>query len=116
MSSADQVIDELAANAKPDDLPRVDRQFADKLARLEADGGGPAEMVDRLRVMWQMLKAPDDVVPWGSKAQIMAAMTYFASPIDLVPDILGKLGYVDDAVVVRVVWQRIQPAVERFQR
>ena len=116
MSTPEQVIDELAGKATPDDLARLDRPFTDKLSRLEADGRLDADALDRLRLMWRMLRAPDAVVPWRAKALIMAAVTYLVSPIDVIPDPIGKLGYLDDARVVRLVWNRIEPAAAVFQR
>jgi uncharacterized membrane protein YkvA (DUF1232 family) len=116
MRTPDQVIAELADNAKPDDLARLDRPFADKLARLEEDGRLGAEPLEKLRVMWQMLRSPDADVPWKAKALIMAAVSYLVSPVDAIPDPLGKLGYLDDAQVIRLVWDRIEPAAADFQR
>ena len=103
------MIDQLADRARPDDLARLDRPFADKLARLEADGRLEADTLEKLRLMWQMLRAADTDVPWKAKALIMAAVSYLVSPIDAIPDPLGKLGYLDDARVVRLVWSRIEP-------
>jgi uncharacterized membrane protein YkvA (DUF1232 family) len=112
--SPEAVVSKLADAASPDDVPKVDRQFADKLARLEASGQASGEMIDRLRVMWSMLKADDSVVPWRSKALIMAALGYFVSPFDAIPDVAGKLGYMDDARVVAVVWGKIEAARQAF--
>lgn len=105
-----EVIEELAARATPADVDKVSRQFADKLARLQADGRLPAEVVGWLQTMWGMLKAPDQVVPWGAKARIMAALTYFVAPVDLIPDLAGKVGYLDDVQVVRLVWRSVADA------
>ena len=110
----EEVVADLAGSASPDDVPKVDRQFADKLARLEESKKASGEMIDRLRVMWAMLKAPDDAVPWRDKALIMAAISYFVSPIDAIPDVAGKLGYMDDAKVVSIVWNRIEAARQAF--
>ena len=41
----------------------------------------------------------------------MAALTYLVSPVDLIPDIAGKLGYMDDAQVTRLVWRSIADVV-----
>lgn len=112
--SPEEMVSELAGSASPDDIPKVDRQFADKLARLEATEQASSEMIERLRVMWAMLKADDKQVPWRDKALIMAALSYFVSPIDAIPDVAGKLGYMDDARVVAFVWGRIEAAREAF--
>lgn len=116
MSTPDQLIAELADKAKPDDLARLDRPFADKLARLEEDGRLGAEPLEKMRVMWQMLRSPDTDVPWKTKALIMAAVSYLVSPVDAIPDPLGKLGYLDDAQVIRLVWSRVETAAADFQR
>jgi uncharacterized membrane protein YkvA (DUF1232 family) len=106
-SREEQVIDELAAKAAPGDVDKVSRQFTDKLARLQAEGKLAGDVVDKLQAMWSMLQAPDDKVPWSAKAKIMAALTYFVSPVDVIPDIAGKAGYLDDAQVVRLVWRAV---------
>jgi len=116
MSTPDQVIDTLADQAVPDDLSRLDRPFAAKLARLEQDGRLAADTLEKLRLMWQMLRAPDSAVPWKTKALIMAAVSYLVSPVDVIPDPIGKVGYVDDAQVVQLVWKRIEATATAFRR
>jgi len=110
----ESAVDELAGRAEPGDIAKVDRQFAEKLARLEESEVASSEMLDRLRVMWAMLKTDSDGVTWRDKALIMAALSYFVSPVDAIPDIAGKLGYMDDARVVAIVWDRIEAARKAF--
>jgi uncharacterized membrane protein YkvA (DUF1232 family) len=109
-------LEQLAAESKPEDFRKIDRQFASKIEQLEADGKAPRSMLEQLRTLWEMLKAPDDVVSFKSKTWIMAAMTYFVSPLDLVPDLLGFLGHVDDAIVVRIAWARVASDIAGFER
>lgn len=40
--------------------------------------------------------------PWRSIATITAAVLYFVSPLDLIPDPIPVVGYLDDIVVVRL--------------
>ena len=42
----------------------------------------------------------DPRVPWYVKAAAMAIAAYALSPIDLIPDFIPVLGYLDDLVVV----------------
>lgn len=107
------VLDELAAASKPEQLVELDRQFEAKLQRVAADA--PAEMLDQLRVLWRMLKVPDDTVKWPAKALIMGAISYFVSPIDLIPDGLGKAGYLDDQLIVRLVYGRLGDEIAAFR-
>jgi uncharacterized membrane protein YkvA (DUF1232 family) len=114
---ARQWIDEHAAAARPEDLSKIDLQFEERLRRLEAAGDkAPNELAARLRLFWEMLKAPDDVVPWRAKGLLMAATVYFVSPIDLIPDALGRAGTLDDALVVAIVHRRVSKEIEAFRK
>lgn len=55
------------------------------------------------------IAARDPRVPWYAKALAMAVAAYALSPIDLIPDFIPVLGYLDDIVIVplgilAVVW------------
>ena len=42
----------------------------------------------------------DSVVPWHRKAIVIAALVYFISPLDTIPDIAPLFGYLDDLGVI----------------
>jgi len=42
----------------------------------------------------------DPRVPWYAKALIAATVGYALSPIDLIPDFIPVLGYLDDLIIV----------------
>jgi uncharacterized membrane protein YkvA (DUF1232 family) len=46
------------------------------------------------------LAARDPRVPWHAKAIAAAVAAYALSPIDLVPDFIPVLGYIDDLLIV----------------
>jgi uncharacterized membrane protein YkvA (DUF1232 family) len=46
------------------------------------------------------LAARDPRTPWYAKALAGAVAAYALSPIDLIPDFIPVLGYLDDAVIV----------------
>jgi uncharacterized membrane protein YkvA (DUF1232 family) len=46
------------------------------------------------------LCARDPRVPWPAKALALAVAAYALSPIDLIPDFIPVLGYLDDLIVV----------------
>jgi uncharacterized membrane protein YkvA (DUF1232 family) len=69
--------------------------------------GAPAGLLARLRLLWLVLR--DFVggrypLPWKAVAALAAAALYVVSPIDLIPDFLGPLGFTDDALVVALTW------------
>jgi uncharacterized membrane protein YkvA (DUF1232 family) len=112
---AERIVRELAARERPEDVRKVDRQFGERLERLEKEGRAPREMLDQARVLWKMLAAPDEVVSFGAKAMIMGALGYLVSPLDVIPDGLGYAGHLDDAMVIRFVYGRLGPEIEAFR-
>ena len=61
------------------------------------------------------LAARDPRVPWYAKAIAVAVAAYALSPIDLIPDFIPVIGYLDDLVIVplgiALVVQMIPPHV-----
>jgi uncharacterized membrane protein YkvA (DUF1232 family) len=54
----------------------------------------------RRDVLALWLAARDPRVPWHAKAVAGAVAAYALSPIDLIPDFVPVLGYLDDLVIV----------------
>ncbi len=48
------------------------------------------------------LAARDPRVPWYAKALAVCVVAYAVSPIDLVPDMIPVLGYLDDLVLLPI--------------
>lgn len=53
-------------------------------------------------------------IPIGSIIAITSALLYFLSPIDLVPDSIPFLGYIDDAAVISVCCKLVGSDVEEY--
>jgi len=51
-----------------------------------------------LATLWRAFMAPE--TPWHLKALMLLVPAYLLSPIDLIPDVVPFLGWVDDFVVV----------------
>ncbi len=70
---------------------------------------GPDSFLVRLRTWARSIKrdvvalylaARDPRVPWYAKLAAAAVVAYALSPIDLIPDFIPVLGYVDDVILV----------------
>jgi uncharacterized membrane protein YkvA (DUF1232 family) len=61
------------------------------------------------------LASRDPRVPWYAKALAVAIAAYAASPIDLIPDFIPVIGYLDDLIIVplgiALVIRFIPPAI-----
>ena len=81
-----------------------DQGFLRKLARYALRLGRP--VVEQLYALYFMLRAEE--TPMRSKMVIVGALLYFVSPLDLVPDILGPLGFSDDLAVIAMVFKQVK--------
>ncbi|GAB7541934.1 hypothetical protein CS8_015970 [Cupriavidus sp. 8B] len=90
----------LALGAVPvmDDV-RIHMLRSDFLPRLAARARAWAREVKRdVHAVW--LAARDPRTPWYAKALALLVAAYALSPIDLIPDFIPILGYLDDVVLV----------------
>jgi len=54
-------------------------------------------------------------VPWKSLIMAIAGLLYFLDPIDIIPDFIPVVGYLDDGVVLTFVAKAIHSDLERFR-
>ena len=54
-------------------------------------------------------------IPTRSILAIIAAILYFVTPIDVIPDILLGLGFADDAAVIAFTVKQIQDDLEKYK-
>ncbi len=55
-------------------------------------------------------------VPWRTITYVVAAILYFINPLDLLPDMLIGIGFVDDAAVVHAVVRSLHGDLEAFRK
>ena len=55
----------------------------------------------------------DPVLPRSAKLALAAAVVYLASPLDIVPDVVPFLGYVDDVLIGAIVVDGVLRWVDR---
>src|SRR5665647_2641654 len=75
----------------------------------KTDGGVDISMWNRLKDWARRMKRDtlalylarrDPRVPWHAKAMAMVTAAYALSPIDLIPDFIPVLGYLDDLIIL----------------
>lgn len=55
-------------------------------------------------------------VPWRTVVALLGALVYFVNPLDVVPDALPIVGYLDDATIVAWVLHSVRTDLQRFRR
>jgi uncharacterized membrane protein YkvA (DUF1232 family) len=46
---------------------------------------------------------------------VLAALSYFNNPQDIIPDDVPVLGYLDDAIMIELLTRELRPEVEAYQ-
>lgn len=54
-------------------------------------------------------------IPWWSIASIAFALLYVFNPIDIIPDFIPVVGYVDDALVVAACLSLVEADLENYK-
>jgi uncharacterized membrane protein YkvA (DUF1232 family) len=54
----------------------------------------------KIEIIALLLASRDPQVPWQAKLVVALVVAYAASPIDLIPDFIPVLGYLDDLVIL----------------
>lgn len=73
----------------------------------------------KLKLLFQMLKDYKDKkytdTPWKSMASITFGLLYLLNPLDLVPDFIPIIGYIDDATVLTFTFKLIESDIEKYE-
>ena len=68
-----------------------------------------------LRMMTAWAQRSYQRVPWTVLLLVTGAVVYFVAPIDLIPDALIGIGFVDDVAVVTAVVRTVRDELDRFR-
>ena len=99
----------------PKDLEKVmaDAQTA------EEKGGKLGDQIENFKLLWSLLKdyynGTYRNVPWKFIAAIGFAVAYLISPIDVIPDFIPLVGYVDDAAVFGLAVKSFMSEIEEYK-
>lgn len=73
-----------------------------------------AEGLLQLKVLLDMLKDSEWGVSDIERESIMSAMTYFSDPIDLIPDHIPGIGFLDDAMFVEIITRELHIELKAY--
>jgi len=91
-----------------DDAMRKAEQHEGRLKRIWGD------LQALLRLLSAWLKGAYRDVPWKTMVLVLAELIYFVNPLDMIPDALLGIGYLDDATVLAWVIRSVKRDMDRF--
>ena len=85
----------------------------------EEKGGKLGDQIENFKLLWSLLKdyynGTYRNVPWKFIAAIGFAVSYLISPIDVIPDFIPLVGFVDDAAVFGLVVKSFMSEIEEYK-
>ena len=96
------------------------QEITDAASKLLQDGKDnklPAFISERLSKIDSMVSMVNDAgfgMEEADKKRVLACLTYFANPKDIIPDNVPVLGFLDDAIMIELVVRELQHEVEAY--
>jgi len=72
------------------------------------------DRLQRLESMVNMVRDEDWSLPRAQRNRVLCALVYFCDPEDLIPDSIPGLGYLDDAIMIELVFRELRHEIEAY--
>ncbi|HET8699335.1 MAG TPA: YkvA family protein [Gammaproteobacteria bacterium] len=96
------------------DLIAGARRLLQRAGAATAPGCVQARLTD-LGVLLDMLEDPEWPLPDANRRRIVAAVSYFATPKDMIADAIPGIGYLDDALMAELVMRDLKHEVDGYR-
>ncbi len=119
-AEAEHAVRSAAENMDENDISEAAVTGGQKMDKLNKNRPGPlVEMWEDLKTLIAMVSdyATGEYreIPWSSITMAAAAVVYFVSPIDLIPDFIPGLGFLDDAAVIAFCVKVLREDIARYR-
>ena len=97
------------------------REITDAASKLLVDGHKvalPHFIAERLAKLDSMIAMTQDEgfsLPEEDRQRVLACLTYFANPQDIIPDSVPVLGFLDDAIMIELCVRELQHEIEAYE-
>ncbi|MGH7295729.1 MAG: YkvA family protein [Polyangiaceae bacterium] len=105
------------ASVRAEDVEAVRQGVPEKLAQMRSllRGGKLGNLLRDVRTLFELLTDRSFPVPWSTTAAVVFGLAYFLMSVDLIPDVLPVVGFLDDAAVLAEVVYLVSGDIRRFR-
>jgi len=99
------------------DLKKIDRKKKrlKKILSLKAFSDKRQKIKLLIELLKQYRTGEYKIIPWKSVAAIIFTLLYIINPLDIIPDVLPFVGYVDDLSVFMALYKLIDKDIEAYK-
>lgn len=105
-----------AADQDPAEIIKAVKALIDRVRQTKKTPGFVTEAVTILEDLVKMFLDEDYEVPKGPRSEVLGALAYFANPEDLIPDQVPGLGFLDDAIMIKIAEEEFQHELWGYRR
>ena len=73
-----------------------------------------AVRVAKLTSLIEMVRDEEWSLADKERANVLAALAYFADPQDMIPDSIPVLGFIDDAIMIELLTSELRPEIDAY--
>ena len=100
----------------PDKLGQLIKDIEKKLSSLPQIGESLSVIPTFVSMIRSYLNKEYTTIPSKSLIAIVIALIYFLAPIDLIPDFIPLVGYLDDATVLAFALKQVKDDVDAYKK
>jgi len=101
------------------DKSKVLKRVQDGLKKAAENEGSLGNVWEKLQLLFSLAKdysnGSYNNVSRSAIVAIIGSLLYFISPIDVIPDFIFGLGFIDDAFILGYVFKKVTKEIEKYQ-
>ena len=101
------------------DPEKANKVISDAIKKASSAKGPLEKVWGDLQLMFGIVKdwfsGEYKEIPTGSIVAILGGLIYFVSPIDLIPDFIPIIGYIDDVFILGLIIAQISADLQKYQ-
>jgi uncharacterized membrane protein YkvA (DUF1232 family) len=105
-----------AANLDPQSVIESARGLISRVRSGKKVPNFVTEAISTLETLMGMLEDKDYDLPKPEASAVLAALAYFANPKDLIPDDVPGLGFLDDAIMIKLVDEEFEHELWAYRK
>lgn len=96
-------------------IKRINREIPDKLEGLDTSKSFLQDLKEKVKLLFVMVNDKEYKLKKEHKLIFLGALLYFLLPVDLIADYIPGLGFLDDALVLKMVWKSFTDEIETYK-